>query len=281
LLAGIGVLTLSPRAAPVCPADTAGTFTNVTRAIVPIGTAVTRHFEINRTASGVQLSAPAEYNAQQLPAQRGYNLRLTAPHAGPLVVQATWTQQDGNGGTCTATAGSTLTAASGSRLVIKPPKGKRTYENPMAWKWTCKPDSDPTPATATVRWEIDSRQPPPGFFKGGNAPFKFTRRARAFSVAAGDLCDARYAGALVYKLRNNARLTVNVGRSPDSTQGALYVGFAAFSGNILGPHGRSLALHLGVTLKQGRRMRVNTRACAWTTLGFEVAKGKNVSCWWK
>lgn len=247
--------------------------------MVPIGAAVTRHFEINRTATDVQLSAPADYRAKQLPAQQGYNLRLTAPRAGPVVVQATWSQDDGSGGTCTATAGSTLTATPGLRLVIKPPKGKRTYENPMNWAWKCKPDSDPTPATATVRWEIDPRQIPVGS-RGGKAPFKFSRRAKAFSVAAGDLCDARYAGALVYKLRNNAKLTLNVGRNADSNQGALSVWFSATSGNILGPHGRSLALHLGVTLKQGRRMRVNTRACAWSTTGFEVAKGKNVSCWW-
>jgi len=247
--------------------------------VVPIGAAVTRHFEINRTATDVQLSAPADYRAKQLPAQQGYNLRLTAPRAGPVVVQATWSQDDGSGGTCTATAGSTLTATPGLRLVIKPPKGKRTYENPMNWAWKCKPDSDPTPATATVRWEIDPRQIPVGS-RGGKAPFKFSRRAKAFSVAAGDLCDARYAGALVYKLRNNAKLTLNVGRNADSNQGALSVWFSATSGNILGPHGRSLALHLGVTLKQGRRMRVNTRACAWSTTGFEVAKGKNVSCWW-
>lgn len=247
---------------------------------MPIGAAVTRHFEISRTASDVQLSAPADYKAKQLPAQSGYNLRVTAPRAGPFSVQATWSQDDGSGGTCSAIAVATLTATAGSRLVIRPPKGKRTYENPMTWTWRCKTDSDPTPATATVRWEIDPRQLPVGS-RGGKAPFKFTRRAKAFSVAAGDLCDPRYQGALEYKLRNNAKLRLDVGRNADRTYGALSVWFSAVSGNILGPHGRSLALHLGVTLKQGRRVRVNTRACAWSTTGFEVAKGKNVSCWWK
>lgn len=262
-----------------CTPDVLGTFTIRSRSVVPIGAAVTRHFEMTgRPANGVTLSAPPEYNAQQLPASDGYNLRLTAPHSGDFAVQATWSQADGNGGTCTGSATFPLSGTAGSRIAFRPPRGKRNYANPMAWTWSCRPDSDPMPATATVRWETDARQLRP-FSRGGKAPFRFRTRAKAFAVTVGDLCDAREAQSLVRKLKNNAALTIDLGRG-DANQGAFYVGFKAASGTILGAHGRSLALHLAVTLKQGRRLAVNTRACAWSTGGFEVARGKNVSCWW-
>ena len=179
-LALLGAVLASGVAAPLsragaadaaCPPQVLATLTNVSRAIVPIGVRVVRGFTVDAAAdvtlSNVQLTAPTEYVATQITANKAYGLRFTAPHAGDFAVQATWTEtytdDTGVAVTLSGAGTSTLTAAKGSTLTITPPAATKfpaadhvtgtQYNAPVTWRWKCKADTDPTPMKVTVRWE--------------------------------------------------------------------------------------------------------------------------------
>jgi hypothetical protein len=258
----------------------AGTLTNVSRAIVPIGVTVSRGFTVppagDSTVSGLELSAPPDYKAQQIPGSQPAVLRLTAPRAGSFAVQATWTVTSSQG-TCTASGSSTLNAAAGTPLKIKPPPARRfpgqaaiQYDRPLVWTWACSADSDATPMAATIRWEVDYRQLPL-FSKGGKPPFKFTKRAKAFVVQAGDSCDARQVGSVRKQLPKGSSLQVALGSG----------GFRVdLKGGFRNANGNKAPFHLGVTLKQGSRTLLDRKLCAWYQSSFVVADRAGISCWW-
>ena len=264
----------------VCGVNLAGTLTNVSRAIVPIGVTVSRGFTVqpaaDSTISSLQLSAPPDYKAQQIPGNQAVVLRLTASRAGSFVVQATWTVSSSEG-TCTASGSSTLNAAAGTPLKIKAPPVRRfpgqsaiQYDRPLVWTWACAADSDATPMAATVRWEVDYRQLPL-FSKGGKPPFKFTKRAKAFVVQAGDSCDARQVGTVRKQLPKGSSLQVTLGAG----------GFRVdLKGGFRNPNGNKAPFHLGVTLKQGSRTLLDRKLCAWYQSSFLVADRAGISCWW-
>jgi hypothetical protein len=290
LLGGAALLSGTSHAtdAAPCPPGVAGTFVNFSRAIVPIGATAVRDFGMkDHPASKVQLSAPPEYNAVQVPASVGSGLRFKAPQAGAFAVQGTWTEfyYDGTATVpCTATADSTLTAGRGTPLTVKPPRatrenGSTVVENPTVWTWKCTASSDPAPLTVRVRWEIDKRSIPRGS-RGGHAPFKFSRRAQAFSATSADPCDFRQTGEKTVKLPKSAKLGAALGRYEYG--GNLTVSFLGPQpgGAFRNPKGDAAPLHVGVVLTQGSRSLVSSRLCAWYNTGFVVAKGSGVSCWW-
>ena len=263
-----------------CPANLAGTLTNVSRAIVPIGVTVIRGLTVqpvgDSTVSSLQLSAPPDYKAQQIAGNQLVVLRFTAPRAGSFVVQATWSVQSSEG-TCTASGSSTLNASAGTPLTVKPPPTRKfpgvktiQYDRPLLWTWACSADSDPTPMAATIRWEVDYRQLPL-FSKGGKPPFKFTKRAKAFVVQAGDSCDARQVGLVKKQLPKGSSLQVTLGSG----------GFRVdLKGGFVNPNGNKAPFHLGVTLKQGSRTLLDRKLCAWYQSSFLVADRPGISCWW-
>jgi len=289
--------TRATRAAPACPPEIVGQLVNVSRAIVPIGSTATRSFQVKpgggAAVSGMQLSAPAEYSAKQLPAMKGaYALQLDAPRAGPFVVQGSWTakynDRNGDDQTCVATATSALRASNGTPLKLSPPAVRKfpgvagtQYDLPLMWTWKCTADSDPTPLTATVQWEIDQRPLPVGS-KGGHAPFRFGSGSKTFMLSAGDSCDAQQVGTAKMFLPQHARLTAFVGGDMAEGTGSVWVGLKdAIGGEFRNSHGNAAPFHLGVTLKQGSRTLLDARVCAWYhESGFLLARGKNVSCWW-
>jgi hypothetical protein len=280
-----------------CPSNALATLTNISRPIVPIGVTVIRGFTLvgttDATFTNVRLSASSEYAAQQVSATKAYGLRLNAPQGGSFAVQGTWTEtyDAGNGvlETCAGTGASTLNATKGSPLVVAPPKAVKfppsshikgtQYDTPATWTWRCSADSDATPLLVTVRWEVDPR-PPPAFSKGGNAPFTFSKQAKAFTLTAGDSCDLRQAGIIEARLPQNAKLKVVAGGNVSSGGGTLIVllrgGFRRTGNVIRGPE----PLHLGITLAQGARTLVDTKICSWNQTGFVLASGSGVSCWW-
>lgn len=282
VLVGAGLVARPSEAnvSATCPANVAGTLRNVSRSIVPIGVSVIRGFTVSAPGdvpmSSIQLSAPPDYKAQQIPANQAVALRFTAPRAGPFVVQATWTVQSSEG-PCTASGSSTLNAAAGTPITVKAPPVRRfpgvktiQYDRPLLWTWACSADSDPTPMAATVRWEVDYRQLPL-FSKGGKPPFKFTKRARAFVVQAGDSCDARQVGVVRKQLPKGSSLQVALGSG----------GFRVdLKGGFRNPNGNKAPFHLGVTLKQGSRALLDRKLCAWYQSSFLLADRAGISCWW-
>jgi hypothetical protein len=292
LLAGAGLLTLPSRAAATdpCPPDAQGTLTNLSRVLVPVKAAVVRTFNVavdpGDTVSALKLAAPAGYAGKQLPSARGYGLRLTAPRAGSFDVTATWTETSSKTGspvTCSASGATTLNASRGTPLTVKPPPAQRypgrkqvQYDRPMTWTWTCAATADPTPAVLTIRWEIDPRQLPL-FSKGGKPPYRFTSRAKAFTVRAGDPCAMTKVVKVIRHLPQGAKLTVLVAGNVSSGRGAFVVNLA---GGFRNPSGSKAPFHLGVTMAQGSRKPVDVKLCAWYQGSFEVAEGKGVSCWW-
>jgi hypothetical protein len=302
-LALLGAVLASGVAAPLsqagatdaaCPPQVLATLTNVSRAIVPIGVRVVRGFTVGAAAdvtlSNVQLTAPTEYAATQIAANKAYGLRFTAPHAGDFAVQATWTEaytdDTGVAVTCSGAGTSTLTAAKGSPLTITPPAATKfpaadhvtgtQYDAPVTWRWKCKVDTDPTPMKVTVRWEVDMRQLPL-YSKGGNAPFRFGKAAQAFTIVNGDPCDVRQAGGRDAKLVQHAVLRVVAGGDVKSGGGFLLI---SLKGGFRNPNGNKAPLHLGITMQQGARTLLDTKLCSWYQTSFLVARGKGVSCWW-
>ena len=241
---------------------------------MPIGVRVVRGFTVGAAAdvtfSNVQLTAPTEYAATQIAANKAYGLRFTAPHAGDFAVQATWTEaytdDTGVAVTCSGAGTSTLTAAKGSTLTITPPAATKfpaadhvtgtQYNAPVTWRWKCKADTDPTPMKVTVRWEVDMRQLPL-YSKGGNAPFRFGKAAQAFTIVNGDPCDVRQAGGRDAKLVQHAVLRVVAGGDVKSGGGFLLI---SLKGGFRNPNGNKAPLHLGITLQQGAR--ISTRSSA-------------------
>jgi len=280
VLAGAGLIARPSEAkvSAACSADVAGTLRNVSRSIVPIGVTVVRGFTVIApgTVASIQLSAPPDYKAQQIAGNQAVLLRFTAPRAGSFVVQATWTVQSSEG-TCTASGSSTLNAAAGTPITVKAPPVRRfpgvktiQYDRPLLWTWACSADSDPTPMVATIRWEVDYRQLPL-FSKGGKPPFKFTKRAKAFVVQAGDSCDARQVGLVRKALPKGSSLQVTLGAG----------GFRVdLKGGFVNPNGNKAPFHLGVTLKQGSRTLLDRKLCAWYQSSFLVADRAGISCWW-
>jgi hypothetical protein len=278
--AGLVVRPSEATVSAVCGANLSGTLTNVSRAIVPIGVTVIRGFTVepagDSTVSSLQLSAPPDYKAQQIPGNQAVVLRLTAPRAGSFAVQATWTVTSSEG-TCTASGSSTLNASAGTPLTVKPPPARRfpgqsaiQYDRPLLWTWACSAESDPTPMAATIRWEVDYRQLPL-FSKGGKPPFKFTKRAKAFVVRAGDSCDPRQVGVVRKQLPKGSSLQVALGA------GGLRVDL---KGGFVNPNGNKAPFHLGITLKQGSRTLLDRKLCAWYQSSFVVADRAGISCWW-
>lgn len=282
VLAGAG---LAPRpseatVSATCSANVAGALRNVSRAIVPIGVTVTREFTVqpaaDSTVSGLQLSAPPDYTAQQIPGNQTVVLRLNAPRAGSVAVQATWTVTSSEG-TCTASGTSTLNASAGTPLTVKAPPVRKfpgqnaiQYDRPLVWTWACTADSDATPMAATIRWEVDYRQLPL-FSKGGKPPFKFTKRAKGFVVQAGDSCDARQVGLVRKQLPKGSSLQVTLGSG----------GFRVdLKGGFRNANGNKAPFHLGVTIKQGSRTLLDRKLCAWYQSSFLVADRPGISCWW-
>jgi hypothetical protein len=108
----------------------------------------------------------------------------------------------------------------------------------------------------------------------------FSKRAKAFTLTAGDSCDLRQAGIIEARLPQNAKLKVIAGGNVSSGSGTLIVllrgGFRRTGDVIRGPE----PLHLGITLAQGARTLVDTKICSWNQTGFVLASGSGVSCWW-
>jgi hypothetical protein len=123
---------------------------------------------------------------------------------------------------------------------------------------------------ATIRWEVDYRQLPL-FSKGGKPPFKFTKRAKAFVVRAGDSCDPRQVGVVRKQLPKGSSLQVALGA------GGLRVDL---KGGFVNPNGNKAPFHLGITLKQGSRTLLDRKLCAWYQSSFVVADRAGISCWW-
>lgn len=292
MLAGSGLLARPSRATvanAACPAGVAGALVDISRPIAPVGITVRRDFVVraDRAVSDIRLSAPATYNPQQLPANNAFSLRFRAPQAGPFDVQGTWstsyTDENGATQTCSGSGSSTLTAGPGSPLKLTPPPAEKfpgvagtQYGSPLTWTWRCKADSDPIPPSVTVRWEVDMR-PLPLFSKGGNAPFRFTKRSRTFTVKAGDACDARQIGGAQKTLIQGAKLQVTLGGSSATGGGSLVV---LLRGGFRNPHHNKAPFHLGLTFRQGSRTPLNEKLCAWYQSAFLVARGKGISCWW-
>ncbi len=282
VLAGAGLVAQPSEAnvSAACSANEAGTLRNVSRSIVPIGVSAIRAFTVSAPdevpLTSIQLSAPPDYKAQQIAGNQAVVLRFTAPRAGSFVVQATWTVQSSEG-TCTASGSSTLNAAAGTPITVKAPPVRRfpgvktiQYDRPLLWTWACSADSDPTPMVATIRWEVDYRQLPL-FSKGGKPPFKFTKRAKAFVVQAGDSCDARQVGLVRKALPKGSSLQVTLGSG----------GFRVdLKGGFVNPNGNKAPFHLGVNLKQGSRTLLDRKLCAWYQSSFLVADRAGISCWW-
>jgi hypothetical protein len=278
--AGLAARPSEATVTATCSADVAGTLRNLSRSIVPIGVSASRAFTVlpagDATVSSLQLSAPPDYKAQQLAGNQVVVLRFTAPRPGSFVVQATWTVQY-TAGTCTASGSSTLNASAGTPLTVRPPPTRRfpgvktiQYDRPLVWTWACSAESDPTPMAATIRWEVDYRQLPL-FSKGGKPPFKFTKRAKAFVVQAGDSCDARQVGVVRKALPKGSSLQVTLGSG----------GFRVdLKGGFRNPNGNKAPFHLGVTLKQGSRTLLDRKLCAWYQSSFLVADRAGISCWW-
>ena len=282
VLSGAGLLARPSQAVvtATCPASVAGTFTIVSRSVVPIGATVIRGFTVDpaagTTVSGIQLSAPPDYKPQQVSGNQAAVLRLAAPRAGSFAVQASWTVRLSDG-TCTASGSATLIAAAGTPVTVKPPPTRKfpgvstiQYDTPMLWMWVCTADTDPTPMAATIRWEVDHRQLPL-FSKGGKPPFKFTKRAKSFVVRAGDSCDARQVGVVRKTLAKGSTLLVGLG------SGGLQVNLR---GGFRNPNGNKAPFHLGITLKQGLRTLLDRKLCAWYQSSFLVADRAGISCWW-
>ena len=289
-LGAIALLTHPARAAAgdPCLPGAPGTLTNISRAIVPVGTTVIRGFNVvgdGVTATGVQLTAPPGYSPTQIPGNKAYVLRLKAPRAGPFSVHATWTEQytDDNGvpQTCSSRGDSTLNAAKGRPLVVKAPPGKTQYDNPIVWGWKCNPDSDPIPQLLTIRWEVDQRELPL-FFKGGNPPFKLSSRAKTIRIPNADPCDGHQVTGLTKKrLAKNATLSVILGGNFKTGFGGLLVKFGGEFRIRRGNQNNIHPLHLGIVLKQGSRTLVDSKVCAWQQTGWEVANHRGVNCWRK
>jgi hypothetical protein len=169
---------------------------------------------------------------------------------------------------------------------VTPPKARKfppadhvsgtQYDSPLVWTWRCKADSDPTPLDVTLRWEVDPRQLPL-FSKGGNAPFRFSARAKTLTMRTGDSCDVRQAAGFERKLVQGAKLKALAGGNVQSGSGLLFI---QLKGGFRNPNGNKAPFHLGVTLRQGSRTLVQTKLCAWYQSSFLVARGKGVSCWW-
>ena len=123
---------------------------------------------------------------------------------------------------------------------------------------------------ATIRWEVDYRQLPL-FSKGGKPPFKFTKRANAFVVQAGDSCDVRQVGIVRKTLPKGSSLQVTLG------SGGLRVDL---KGGFRNPNGNKAPFHLGVTLKQGLRTLLDRKLCAWYQSSFLLADRAGIGCWW-
>jgi hypothetical protein len=281
VLGGAGLIARPSEAtvSATCSANAAGTLRNVSRAIVPVGVPVSREFVVqatDATVSNLQLSAPPDYKASQAQGKQTVVLRLTAPRAGSFVVQASWTATSSEE-TCTGSGSSTLNAAAGTPITVKAPPVRRfpgvktiQYDRPLLWTWACSADTDPNPMAATIRWEVDSRQLPL-FSKGGKPPFKFTKRAKAFVVQAGDSCDARQVGLVRKQLPKGSSLQVTLGA------GGFHVDL---KGGFRNPSGSKAPFHLGVTLKQGSRTLLDRKLCAWYQASFLVADRAGISCWW-
>jgi hypothetical protein len=283
------LLTLAPHAGaanPACPPGAAGTLANISRAIVPIGFSATRTFTVNKgghvlTITNLRVTAPAEYGAEQVADKAGYALRLKAPHAGAFDVQGTWTvsytDESGASVTCDATGIATLEATRGTLLPVTPPKWS-SNKNPIVWTWLCKPDSDPTPRSVTIRWEVDPRDLPL-FSRGGNPPFRFKHHPKTLRATTADPCDSsQSAGFTRKRLQKGGMLTVFLGRAAHSSVGGLLV---RFNGVFRNPkNGNAHALHLGIALRAGPRVLANVKVCTFDSFYFILAKGKHVACWW-
>ncbi len=232
------------------------------------------------------MTAPAEYGATHVPGAKVYVLRFEAQHAGPFDAHATWTAQykDDLGvvWTCDASGVLTLDAEKGRPLALRQPlsTGKHQWDDPIIWKWHCLPDSDPIPRSLTIKWEVDKRELPL-FFRGGNPPFRLSKRAKTLRASTADPCDGHQVGGFTKKrLAKNATLSVILGGNAETGAGGLLVKFGG-EFRLGGRRGNIHPLHLGIVLKEGSRTLINAKVCAWQQTGFEIASHSGVSCWRK
>ena len=161
--------------------------------VVPVGTQVLRVFSLNvNHPVDMQLSAPADYSPQKGgiddEAQKGLN--LTAPRAGPFVVQITWKEQyydaNDNPQLCNAAAAVQMLALENTGIKLKPPKpiklAFRIYHTRirhyqvLKWSWKCTDQTDPAPISITLRYELKA--------KG-----KLSKKAKTVTATALDPCE--------------------------------------------------------------------------------------------
>ena len=150
------------------------------------------------------------------------------------------------------------------------------YDSPVTWTWRCKADSDTSPLTVTVRWEVDPR-PLPAYSKGGSAPFRFTSRAKSFVVRLATPCEVHKQVRLQKALPQTARLKVRASGNVPTGDGFLLM---TLRGGFRNPQGNAAPFHLGVTIEQSSRTLLDARLCSWNQTGFVLAAGTGVSCWW-
>ena len=150
------------------------------------------------------------------------------------------------------------------------------YDSPVAWTWRCKADSDTSPLTVTVRWEVDPR-PLPAYSKGGSAPFRFTSRAKTFVVGLATPCEVHKQVRVQKALPQTARLKVRASGNVPTGDGFLLM---TLRGGFRNPQGNAAPFHLGVTIEQSSRTLLDAHLCSWNQTGFVLAAGTGVSCWW-
>jgi hypothetical protein len=173
--------------------------------------------------------------------------------------------------------------SSGSPLVVKPPAARKfpgvkstQYDSPVAWTWRCKADSDTSPLTVTLRWEVDPR-PLPAYSKGGSAPFTFMPRAKSFIVRVATSCEVHKQIRVTQPLPQTARLKVRASGNTPAGDGFLQL---TLRGGFRNPQGNAAPFHLGVTFAQSSRTLLDPRLCSWNQTAFLLAVGKGVGCWW-
>jgi hypothetical protein len=262
-------------AAPCAPANL-GTVTNITRAVVPIGTATLRAFTVDAVhKSNIQVTVPAGYGASPSPVSGGrFGFLFTAPQAGSFTAHFTWNQEFTNdlGDTipCLGSGDVTLNAIAGSPLHVRAPKkttfpgSKHTLSqyDDLQWTYKCIPTSDPAPLDFNVRFQISVHG-------------RLNKHAKAFRSTVYDACDALQVADSVQNLGHSFKLHAGGGGSM-SAGGSFYVKLEkSLTHGYIKLNHKDACLHVGVTVKQGTRTLVNKKfdnggAGAWLPGGHTV-----------
>jgi hypothetical protein len=231
--------------------------------VVPVGLQSLRVFTLNISHPvGMQLNAPADYLPQKAgiddESQKGLN--LTAPHAGPFVVQITWQEQYfdaiGDPQLCNASAAVQMFAVENTGVKLKPPKPLkllyrlyrtriRHYQT-LVWSWKCTDNSDPAPISITLRYELKA--------KG-----KLSKKAKTATTTALDPCMSSGGAYIDAKLPKRTRLQASVGLNEILKQSEITI--EIFRDGSFFRRG-SPAVHLGVLVRQGSKTLISERYCA-------------------